>query len=73
MDSTLEPKQADSQVQSPALSPEVMELVARADQRLAHAFDQIARADDSLSSWSMMARANSRIRRLPGMGFDRGN
>ena len=57
MDSAVNSKQADPHVK-PALSPQEMDLVARADERLAHAYEQIARADEEL------ARFNDQISRL---------
>src|SRR3954452_6533749 len=57
MDSAVNTKQADPHV-NPALSTQEIELVARADQRLAHAYEQIARADEEL------ARFNEQISRL---------
>jgi hypothetical protein len=49
MHSPIKPIYPGSQIRSPALSPEDVELVARADERLAHAYDQIARADEQLA------------------------
>lgn len=49
MHSTINPIYPDSQIRSPALSPEDAELVARADERLMHAYGQIARADEQLA------------------------
>ncbi|WP_426526410.1 hypothetical protein [Bradyrhizobium sp. McL0615] len=57
MDSAVNTRQADPLV-NPALSTQEMELVARADERLAHAYEQIARADEEL------ARFNEQISRL---------
>jgi hypothetical protein len=57
MDSAVNTRQTDSHV-NPALSTQEMELVARADERLAHAYEQIARADEEL------ARFNEQISRL---------
>jgi hypothetical protein len=57
MDSAVNTRQADPHV-NPALSTQEIELVARADQRLAHAYEQIARADEEL------ARFNDQISRL---------
>jgi hypothetical protein len=57
MDSTGSTRQTDPHV-NPALSTQEMELVARADERLAHAYEQIARADEEL------ARFNEQISRL---------
>ena len=57
MDSAVNTRQADPHV-NPALSTQEIELVARADQRLAHAYEQIARADEEL------ARFNEQISRL---------
>ena len=57
MDSAANTRQADPHV-NPALSTQEIELVARADQRLAHAYEQIARADEEL------ARFNEQISRL---------
>ena len=45
MDSSVNTKQTDPHV-SPGLSTQEIELVARADERLAHAYEQIARADE---------------------------
>ncbi len=57
MDSSGSTRQTDPHV-NPALSTQEMELVARADERLAHAYEQIARADEEL------ARFNEQISRL---------
>jgi hypothetical protein len=57
MDSSVNTRQPDPNV-NPALSMQEMELVARADERLAHAYAQIARADEEL------ARFNEQISRL---------
>ena len=46
MDSPANTKQADPRDVNPALSTQEIELVARADERLAHAYEQIARADE---------------------------
>jgi hypothetical protein len=55
MESTANTKQADPHDVSPGLSTQEIELVARADERLAHAYEQIARADEQL------ARVNEQI------------
>ena len=57
MDFAANTRQADPHV-NPALSTQEIELVARADERLAHAYEQIARADEEL------ARFNEQISRL---------
>jgi hypothetical protein len=57
MDSLANPKQTDPHV-NPALSTQEMALGARADERLAHAYEQIVRADEEL------ARFNEQISRL---------
>ena len=57
MDSSVNTRQTEPHV-NPALSTQEMELVARADERLAHAYEQIARADEEL------ARFNEQISRL---------
>ena len=57
MDSPVNTKPTDPQA-NPALSTQEMELVSRADQRLAHAYEQIVRADEEL------ARFNEQISRL---------
>jgi hypothetical protein len=57
MDAPVNTKQPEPHV-NPALSTQEMELVARADERLAHAYQQIARADEEL------ARFNEQISRL---------
>jgi hypothetical protein len=57
MDSPVNTKQTDPHA-NPALSTQEMELVSRADQRLAHAYEQIVRADEEL------ARFNEQISRL---------
>src|SRR5512134_1304106 len=57
MDSSVDTRQPDPHVK-PALSTQEIELVARADERLAHAYQQIARADEEL------ARFNEQISRL---------
>lgn len=56
--SPIKPIYPGSQIHSPALSPEDVELVARADERLVHAYDQIARADEQL------ARVNEQLSKL---------
>ncbi|TYO63882.1 hypothetical protein FXV83_25020 [Bradyrhizobium hipponense] len=58
MHSPIKPIYPGSQIHSPALSPEDVELVARADERLVHAYDQIARADEQL------ARVNEQLSKL---------
>lgn len=58
MDSTADTKQTDPHDVSPGLSTQEIELVARADERLAHAYEQIARADEQL------ARVNEQISKL---------
>ena len=57
MDSSVDTRQTDPHVK-PVLSTQEKELVARADERLAHAYEQIARADEEL------ARFNEQISRL---------
>ena len=57
MDSVANTRHTDPHV-NPALSTPERELVARADERLAHAYQQIARADEEL------ARFNEQISRL---------
>lgn len=57
MDAPVNTRHTDPHV-NPALSTQEMELVARADERLAHAYQQIARADEEL------ARFNEQISRL---------
>ena len=57
MDAPVNTRQTEPHV-NPALSTQEMELVARADERLAHAYQQIARADEEL------ARFNEQISRL---------
>ena len=59
MDSLANTKQTDDPHDaSPGLSTQELELVARADERLAHAYEQIARADEQL------ARVNEQISKL---------
>lgn len=58
MESTENTKQADPRDVSPGLSTQEIELVARADERLAHAYEQIARADEQL------ARVHEQISKL---------
>ena len=59
MDSLANTKQTDDPHDaSPGLSTQEIELVARADERLAHAYEQIARADEQL------ARVNEQISKL---------
>jgi hypothetical protein len=58
MDSAVNTKQADPRDVSPGLSTQDTELVARADERLAHAYEQIVRADEEL------ARFNEQISKL---------
>jgi septal ring factor EnvC (AmiA/AmiB activator) len=57
MDAPVNTRQTEPHV-NPALSTQEIELVARADERLAHAYQQIARADEEL------ARFNEQISRL---------
>ena len=59
MDSLANTKQTDDPHNAgPGLSTQEIELVARADERLAHAYEQIARADEQL------ARVNEQISKL---------
>jgi septal ring factor EnvC (AmiA/AmiB activator) len=58
MDSSANTKQADPRDGNSGLSTQESELVARADERLAHAYEQIVRADEEL------ARFNEQISRL---------
>ena len=58
MDSSVNTKQAEPHDSSPGLSTPEAELVARADERLQHAYEQIAHADEQL------ARINEQIYRL---------
>jgi hypothetical protein len=58
MDSSANTKQADPRDAGSGLSTQDTELVARADERLAHAYEQIVRADEEL------ARFNEQISRL---------
>ncbi|MEH2518400.1 DNA repair ATPase RecN [Bradyrhizobium sp. AZCC 1610] len=60
MDSQANTKQTDSGDASPGLSTQEIDLVARADERLVHAYEQIARADEQL------ARVNEQISRMEG-------
>lgn len=57
MDSSVNTRQTDPHV-NPALSTQDVELAARADERLAHAYEQIVRADEEL------ARFNEQISRM---------
>jgi hypothetical protein len=58
MDSPVDTKQADPRDAGPGLSTQDVELVARADERLAHAYAQIASADEQL------ARVNEQMSRM---------
>ncbi len=58
MDSEANTKQTDPRDVSPGLSTQDAELVARADERLVHAYEQIARADEQL------ARLNEQVFKL---------
>jgi hypothetical protein len=58
MDPSANTRQTDPRDVSPGLSTQEIELVARADERLAHAYQQIARADEQL------ARVNEQISKL---------
>jgi hypothetical protein len=58
MDSPVDTKQADPRDVSPGLSTQDVGLVARADERLAHAYAQIASADEQL------ARVNEQMSRM---------
>jgi len=62
MDSSATISPTDPREVSPGLSTQDAELVARADQRLAHAYEQIALADEQL------ARVNEQISRLENDG-----
>ncbi|WFU19830.1 hypothetical protein [Bradyrhizobium sp. CB3481] len=62
MDSSATISPTDSRDVSPGLSTQDAELVARADQRLAHAYEQIALADEQL------ARVNEQISKLENDG-----
>src|SRR5262245_27251016 len=64
MDSSVDTKQAEPQV-NPTLSRQEKDLVARADERLAHAYEQIARADEELT------RFNEQISRLEKKSVNR--
>jgi len=64
MDAPVNTRQPEPYV-NPALSTQEIELVARADERLAHAYQQIARADEEL------ARFNEQISRLEKKPADR--
>jgi len=61
MDAPVNTRQPEPQV-NPALSTQEMELVARADERLAHAYQQIARADEELARFN---EQNSRLEKKP--------
>jgi hypothetical protein len=58
MDSPVDTKQPDPRDVNPGLSTQDVELVARADERLAHAYAQIASADEQL------ARVNEQMSRM---------
>ena len=58
MDSSANTRQSDPHDVSPGLSTQEKDLVARADERLVHAYEQIARADEQL------ARVNEQISKL---------
>ena len=58
MDSPADTKQTDARDVGSGLSTQEIELVARADERLAHAYEQIARADEQL------ARLNEQVFKL---------
>ena len=62
MDSSATISPTDSRDVNPGLSTQDAELVARADQRLAHAYEQIALADEQL------ARVNEQMSRLENEG-----
>jgi DNA anti-recombination protein RmuC len=62
MDSSATISPTDPREVSPGLSTQDAELVARADQRLAHAYEQIALADEQL------ARVNEQISKLENEG-----
>jgi septal ring factor EnvC (AmiA/AmiB activator) len=64
MDAPVNTRQTDPHV-NPALSTQEIELVARADERLAHAYQQIARADEEL------ARFNEQISKLENKPVNR--
>ena len=58
MEASVNTGQTDQHDVNPGLSTQEIELVARADERLAHAYEQIARADEQL------ARVNEQISKL---------
>ena len=58
MDSSANTKQTDPHVASPGLATQDIDLVARADERLAQAYEQIVRADEQL------ARVNEQVFKL---------
>ena len=59
MDSTPDTKQTDPHNVSPGLSTQGVELVSRADERLAHAYEQIARVNEQISKLEQDTRGNS--------------
>ncbi|MEH2626194.1 pyruvate/2-oxoglutarate dehydrogenase complex dihydrolipoamide acyltransferase (E2) component [Bradyrhizobium sp. AZCC 1719] len=65
MDTAVNTRQTDPRDVNPGLSTQDIELVARADERLAHAYEKIARADEAL------ALVNEQISRLEKKPVDK--
>ena len=72
MDSSANTKQADPRDAGSGLSTQDTELVARADERLAHAYEQIIRADEELARFneqiSKLEKKSANRRRRPSQG-----
>jgi hypothetical protein len=63
MDSSVDTRQTDPHV-NPVLSTQEKELVARADERLAHAYEQIVRADEELARFNEQISKLEKVKRL---------
>jgi len=72
MDSSASTKQTDPRDAGSGLSTQDTELVARADERLAHAYEQIIRADEELARFneqiSKLEKKSANRRRRPSQG-----
>ncbi|ANW01626.1 hypothetical protein [Bradyrhizobium icense] len=68
MDTAVNTRQTDPRDGNPGLSTQDVELVARADERLAHAYEKIARADEQLA---LVNEQISRLEKKPVNGVRR--
>jgi hypothetical protein len=71
MDSTADTKQTDPHDVSPGLSTQEIELVARADERLAHDYEQVARVNEQISKLEHDAARHSSDPKKPVNRFRR--